>query len=579
MSHFPSIDDLRKNSRKKTKESMRGIAYPEPTTQEKLEEKITGVHLLQKEVAVETAAMAARFGYINLQAFAISPEALALIPESQAKELKAICFLFTGPEIRVGALHPDAPGVQELVFQLGERHKAHAVVYQISEYSFEAGLERYKSLPKISPVVKGVEIPQVDIERFRPLIKNFASLEKLLQSASTTDVMAVLMAAALGLKSSDLHIESEEKRLIIRLRVDGVLQAVATLPRASAEPIISRVKLIAGLKINVADRPQDGHFRIFLQKEQVDVRTSILPTNFGESVVMRLLRSDVIQFEFDALGFRPGPLKKLQQEIQKPYGMILTTGPTGSGKTTTLYAILKRLNTKDVKIITLEDPIEYHVEGLNQSQIDYTKDYTFAKGLRALLRQDPDIVMVGEIRDLETAEIAIQSALTGHLILSTIHTNGATGAIPRFLSMGVKPFLLAPALHAIVGQRLVRRLCEACKKETTLEAELLERVKRIINDIPPAAGEFVAFEQAKFFQASQCDACNNTGFKGRVGIYEVLTTSPKMEEAILSANVSETHLKEIAKEQGMVTAVQDGLLKALDGITTVEEVFRIASET
>ena len=279
------------------------------------------------------------------------------------------------------------------------------------------------------------------------------------------------------LGSSDVHIEAEEKGIAVRFRVDGILQEVALLDREQWKRIINRIKLIASLKMNVTDQAQDGRFSIFQKNKTIDVRTSTIPTSYGESVVMRLLNPDSISLAFEELGFRAPMLKKLQKEVEKPNGMIITTGPTGSGKTTTLYAILKKLNTKDVKIITLEDPVEYKVEGLNQSQIDYSKDYTFAKGLRSILRQDPDIVMVGEIRDLDTAEIAIQAALTGHVMLSTIHTNDAAGAIPRFLSMGVKPFLLAPALNAIMGQRLVRKICKDCKEEMTLDAETLELVK------------------------------------------------------------------------------------------------------
>jgi type II secretory ATPase GspE/PulE/Tfp pilus assembly ATPase PilB-like protein len=258
--------------------------------------------------------------------------------------------------------------------------------------------------------------------------------------------------------------------------------------------------------------------------------------------------------------------------------MIVTTGPTGSGKTTTLYSILNKLNEPGVKIITLEDPVEYKLAGINQSQIDYSRDYTFAKGLRSILRQDPDIVMVGEIRDLETADIAIQAALTGHLVISTIHTNSASGAIPRFMSMGVKPFLLAPALNAVIGQRLVRRICEECKVEDNLDAETLERVKKILDELPPAVKEKYQKDLAnlKFKKGTGCEACNNIGYKGRLGIYEVMAMSAEIEKIILSEQVSEYQMQDIAVKAGMVTMVQDGLLKALSGVTSVSEVFSAA---
>jgi type II secretory ATPase GspE/PulE/Tfp pilus assembly ATPase PilB-like protein len=264
-------------------------------------------------------------------------------------------------------------------------------------------------------------------------------------------------------------------------------------------------------------------------------------------------------------------LKVFQQQIERPNGMIITTGPTGSGKTTTLYAAMQVLNTPDVKIITLEDPVEYKMEGINQSQIDLSKGYTFAKGLRSMVRQDPDIAMVGEIRDLETAEVAIQAALTGHLILSTIHTNSAAGAIPRFLSMGVKPFLLAPALNCVIGQRLVRKICEQCKTEVTLASDVRERVDSLLYDLP----EEIQPKELKFYTASGCDACNGIGYKGRVGIYEIFVVSRDIEAAILAGNVSEMDIEAKAKAEGMITMVQDGILKAIAGVTTIDEVFRV----
>jgi type II secretory ATPase GspE/PulE/Tfp pilus assembly ATPase PilB-like protein len=355
-----------------------------------------------------------------------------------------------------------------------------------------------------------------------------------------------------------------------------MLQEVAVLPHEAWKKIIARIKLISGLKINVTDRPQDGRFTIFLKTGDTDVRVSTIPTTWGESVVMRILKPNVINVEFESLGYRPVAAAKLLKEIEKPHGMIMTTGPTGSGKTTTLYAILRKLNTPNVKIITLEDPIEYKLEGINQSQIDHSKKYTFAGGLRSMLRQDPDIVMVGEIRDLETAEVAINAALTGHLMLSTLHTNDASGALPRFISMGVKPFLLAPSLNAIIGQRLVRKVCEHCKEKATLSVEDLELVKKIAADIPAASGENIPPESEwTFYQGKGCEVCNGTGYKGRLGIFEILLMNDALKSA-LSESISEYQVRQLAREQGMTTLLQDGILKVLDGITTVEEVKRVA---
>jgi len=332
--------------------------------------------------------------------------------------------------------------------------------------------------------------------------------------------------------------------------------------------------MISGVKINITDKPQDGRISIFLKDDRIDIRASFLPTAHGESVVMRLLKSSSVGLTFEDLGIRDRSFEQLKREIDRPNGMIITTGPTGSGKTTTLYAILKKLNKKETKIITIEDPIEYQLEGINQSQT--SKNYTFSLGLRSIVRQDPDIIMVGEIRDLETAEISIQAALTGHLVLSTIHTNDAAGTVPRFLSMGAKPFLLAPALNAMIGQRLVRRVCSKCKKEIIIEDEQMKRIKDIINSMPEEYKNKIDINNLKFYKGEGCEECQGIGYKGRVGIYEIMIMNKEVEQLILSEKVSEYDMRDIASKNGMITMVQDGLLKAIDGITTVEEVFRVA---
>jgi type IV pilus assembly protein PilB len=544
-------------------------------TAQKFSEKMSSIKVKEKEE--ESARLAVSIGVpsINLKGFPISPDALVLVPEDQAKALRVICFLFTGPELRLGAMNPSDPAVKELLFELGERNKTTAKMYLLSEESYNQGLKLYAALPKIKKLVKGVQITEDELAKYATQMSDFASIANVMKKSSVTDVLAVIIAASLKLGSSDIHIEAEEKGIVVRFRVDGILQEVAVLAREQWVKIINRVKLIASLKINITDQAQDGRFTIFQKNKEIDVRISTIPTAYGESVVMRLLNPDTIALDFNKLGFRPASLKRLTREIERPNGMIITTGPTGSGKTTTLYAILSKLNTKDVKIITLEDPVEYKVKGLNQSQIDYSKDYTFAKGLRSILRQDPDIVMVGEIRDLETAEIAIQAALTGHLLLSTIHTNDAAGAVPRFLSMGVAPHLLAPAINAIMGQRLIRRLCD-CKQPITVEPELLAEAKTQLESISESSGEAkVDMTKIQFMGPKGCEKCNQSGYKGRLGVYEILIKDQTIEQAILKGSISEYEMRDVAKAQGMVTMAQDGLLKAADGLTSVEEVKKI----
>ncbi len=465
----------------------------------------------------------------------------------------------------------------ELVHYIEERHHARGIVYLISEYSFEEASKLYEALPSIKAITKDVVITRTDLDRFSVAINSFDELNKAIQKTeNVSDIFLMILGSALKFKSSDIHIEAAEKKIEVRMRLDGILQIVGELPKELWSKISSRIKLMAGLKINITDKPQDGRFSIVLGDEKVDVRVSTLPTTFGESVVMRILMS-MTELDFDQLGLQDTVLSIVVKQMKKPTGMFITTGPTGSGKTTTLYAILQKLNKPGEKIITLEDPVEYKLLGINQSQIDPDKDYTFAKGLRSILRQDPDIVMVGEIRDLETAEVAIQAALTGHFMLSTIHTNSAAGAIPRFLSMGVKPFLLAPALNAIMGQRLVRRLCQKCKQAAKLDDALMERVKITLGKISKEFLEKkkIDLNNLKFFTSPGCVECQNLGFKGRVGIYELLEMNKEIEQLILKNELSTYVIEETAVKFGMITMAQDGLLKALAGVTSAEEIFRV----
>lgn len=517
--------------------------------------------------------------YINLKGFPIAPEALLLLDEAEAREAHAVPIVKLSESIHIAT---DLPGekVNKIAEKLAKAEVSDVQLYYCSAESMEFGLGMYATLPKAVEVITGVKIDAEALQRIEKEITNFQELQNKLEGASTTDLVTMILGASLKGNASDVHIEAEENDVKIRFRIDGILHDAAVVPKDKWKMIISRIKLLAGMKINVEAVPQDGRITIFLPTEKIEIRVSNLPTAYGESVVMRLLRPKSIALDFEQLGIRGLAWERLKTEIERPNGMIVTTGPTGSGKTTTLYAILKRLNSPEVKIITLEDPVEYKLAGINQSQIEHSKDYTFAKGLRSILRQDPDIVMVGEIRDFETAEIATQAALTGHLVISTIHTNNAAGAIPRFLSMGVKPFFLAPALNCVIGQRLVRRLCPDCKKPAVVDEAIMAQIKTELSDLPKAANITIDLNKLQFFappaDTNQCKTCNGLGYKGQMGIYEIFSMNKEIEHMILGESVSEYDMLDVAKKYGMITMTQDGLLKALDGITSVEEVLRVA---
>ncbi|MAF13722.1 MAG: hypothetical protein CMI53_02405 [Parcubacteria group bacterium] len=548
---------------------------------DKLTEKMKNIGIKEKEREAQAKASIGGIQYIDLKGFPISPETLTLIPESLATKLQAICFFRGSNDIRIGSTDPSNPALREIAEKLAKQHRADVKVYLTSAHSFESAFKLYKSVPKIRKFVSGVEITEADIKKYEKEIETFKDLNQGLQEVSITDMLTLIMAAAIKARSSDIHIESEEKGVKIRFRVDGILHEVAQLDSKLWPQVVARIKLVAKLKINIEDRPQDGRFTIFMTDEKIDVRTSTLPTAYGESVVMRLLMSSAIGLAFEDLGLRGKAFEALKIEITKPNGMIVTTGPTGSGKTTTLYAVLNKLNDPGTKIITIEDPVEYKLEGINQSQVNPSKKYTFANGLRSILRQDPDIVMVGEVRDLETAEVAINAALTGHLVITTLHTNDAAGTIPRLLSMEVKPFLLAPAINAMIGQRLVRKICDSCKEEAELDNRTISRVMDILSEIPDESGVKISKEDLKhlkFFKGGGCEECQGLGYKGRVGIFEVMTMNKEVETLILTSHVSEYDMRNIAIKNGMITMIQDGLLKASDGITTVDEVFRVAKD-
>jgi type II secretory ATPase GspE/PulE/Tfp pilus assembly ATPase PilB-like protein len=409
-------------------------------------------------------------------------------------------------------------------------------------------------------------------------IKNVPLLKKTLEaslSKTTTEIVEIIVGGSISLDASDIHLEPEEEKVKLRARVDGVLQEIIEIDKKVYKGILSRIKLLSGIKLNITDRAQDGRFTASLEELPIEIRVSTIPTEYGESIVMRLLNPKKL-IDLEQLGLRSDLLEIFKEEIKKTTGMIIVTGPTGSGKTTTLYAFLKKIRNPEIKIITIEDPVEYRLEGITQTQVEPAKGYTFANGLRAIVRQDPDVILVGEIRDGETANIAIQAALTGHLVLSTLHTNDAAGTIARLVNLGVKPYDIGPALNMIVAQRLVRKVCKKCKKEREASEKELEKMKRFLGNLPSTVKIPKIEKGLKIAQPVGCEDCNFTGFKGRCGIYEIILFDDEMEKFILKEQ-SIAALREKAKEKGMVTMYQDGLIKVLEGITSIEEVERVVS--
>jgi len=418
----------------------------------------------------------------------------------------------------------------------------------------------------ISNVVKEIK----NVPGFKKKIEN--SLQK-----NITELFAIILGGAIGLRASDIHIEPRKETVRLRLRIDGILQDVILISPKIYHSLLSRIKFVSGLKLNVSDQPQDGRFSIIQGERKIETRVSSLPSDFGESIVMRLLDPRNL-IEIEELGLRKDLLALFKKQIKKPNGMILVTGPTGSGKTTTLYAFLKRIQNPEIKIITIEDPIEYKLKGITQTQVNHKKGYDFASGLRALMRQDPDVILVGEIRDLETAEIACEAALTGHLVLSTLHTNDAAGTIARLVDIGVRPISIAPAINMAIAQRLVRRVCKKCVRYVKPSKEESKKIKEglanVRKDILPPQFFTTDFKIPKI---QGCPDCNFTGYRGRTGIYEAFLVDDQMKEFILT-NPSITATRNLAIKKGMVLMHQDGLIKVLEGITTIEEVERVTGE-
>ncbi len=544
----------------------------DPSTRaQRVQQIYTDLNRKFEEEETQRKAKDQNIPYLNLYGFPVDTQTLNLLPKETAENYQTIVFYKEGRNVKIGIVDSN-PSVVNVLNQL--REQAFTVEpFLISKSSFKHFMEGYGQFLKTNQKADHIQLKSTD-KRFE--IGSIKNLGQHIATASASEVIQELLGSALRIEVSDIHIEPEKTDLKIRFRIDGVLQDVASVKMTEHHQFVSRVKILSKMKLNVTSVPQDGSFSLTYDDQPIDVRVSVLPSAFGESIVMRILRQDKGSLQFDELGIVGLARERILKEMEKPNGMILTTGPTGSGKTTTLYAILNKLNEPGVKIITIEDPVEYKINGITQTPIDARAGMTFAQALRAILRQDPDIVMVGEMRDLETAEIACQSALTGHIVLSTLHTNDAPSAVPRLLDLGVKPFVLAPAINAIVAQRLIRKICTFCKEEYSLPANLQARVEMILRDIPKTSKVELP-KRLVFYHSKGCEKCHGLGYKGRLGVYEVFTIADEIEK-LITKGATTTEIKKQAVAEGMITMAQDGLLKALQGVTDVEEVFRVTEE-
>ncbi|MDD3486923.1 MAG: ATPase, T2SS/T4P/T4SS family [Candidatus Moranbacteria bacterium] len=513
--------------------------------------------------------------FVNIEKEIIPKEILQIIPEAIAKKYKVVAFKKTGTELKVAMLNPD--DIQTVDF-IRKKTGLKVSPCVTTELGIENALKQYEQSLK-------AEFGDI-IEKNAPGVSQDDSLEKVAQELPVIRIVEALLKHAILQDASDIHIEPDEKEVRVRYRIDGMLHDAMNLPRTVLAGIVARIKILSNLKLDEHRLPQDGRFKIEQDGRRTAFRVSILPVYSGEKIVMRLLDESSKGLTLEAMGLWGAALEKIHQAIQKPNGMILVTGPTGSGKTTTLYTIMDILNTPKVNISTVEDPIEYKMSRINQTQVNPQIGLTFSQGLRALLRQDPDIIMVGEIRDKETMEIAVHAAMTGHLVLSTLHTNDAPGTIPRLIDMGAEPFLIASTVNVVMGQRLVRKLCSDCRQSYKLDKALLDSLSKEIDldqllDIA-AKSNFIDKEVAvsrdwskiDFFHSVGCERCSQEGYKGRVGIYEVMEVDEELAKMI-SARADSNEIGKKAKEKGMMNMFEDGMIKAIQGVTSIEEILRV----
>jgi type IV pilus assembly protein PilB len=534
-----------------------------------IEQIISERNLVSEADLVQAKAEFYNVPFVSLAETPSSPEALDLVPKAIAETNNLIPLSLDKKKKELSLAMADPLNLETIEFiekKTGFKVKPFMAVPSEIKAAF---VERYGSglatevsaaLKEVSPEVK---TQAVDIKKIGEVIRE----------APIAKIVSTILEFAVRLRASDIHLEPQEDRTRVRYRIDGILHEKLILPKKVHEALVSRIKILSGMKIDEKRVPQDGRFNFRADENEVDLRVSSLPTVHGEKIVMRLLRKSGGVPSLPELGLRGKALANLEDAILRPHGIIIVCGPTGSGKTTTLYSILSKINTTRVNIVTLEDPVEYQIPGVNQVQVNPQAGLTFASGLRAFLRQDPNIILVGEIRDIETADLAIQASLTGHLVFSTLHTNSAAGALPRLLDMRAEPFLLASSMTAIVAQRICRRICPNCKKEYQPPTEVIEDIKNVLGGLLSKEKE----KELKLFKGEGCSECNNTGYLGRIGIFEVLPVTEKIGRLILE-RAPASEIEKQAIEEGMITMKQDGYLKAVEGITTIEEVLRVAQD-
>lgn len=518
--------------------------------------------------------------YVDLSLVAVNVDALRLLSVEESKAAEVAAFGRVGKRLSLAARAPENPKVKGVVQKLTDQGYEVAV-FMCSLASLERAWQRYEDLSYATQSKAGVfELSTEELEELMTHVGNLPDIGTLIKEAldlkrayRITRILEVILAGGLATGASDVHFEPEEAAVRLRYRLDGVLVDVLTFDHDTYKLLLSRLKLLSGLKLNVEGDAQDGRFSIKIKGDEIELRTSVLPGNYAETVVLRILNPKSIGVPLEELGMEAKLRARIEHEIGKPNGMILTTGPTGSGKTTTLYAFLRKVNSPQTKIITIEDPIEYHLNGIVQTQVD-KKNYTFANGLRSALRQDPDIIMVGEIRDEEVAQTAINAALTGHLVFSTLHTNDAAGSFPRLIDLGVSEKVLSSAVNAALAQRLVRKLCEKCKLQrpaTPEERATIDRILKNVIDRSLVPGDVANVWDAK---PDGCDACHGRGYKGRIGIFEAVFMDDAIEK-ILREKPSEREVAAAARPQGIPTMPEDGIIKVLRGVTSMEELKRV----